>query len=124
MRAHKPIFRWLTGLLLLSMLGVGMLGGAGLSARAAPVSRRSNAIVVISEFRFIGPNGGNDEFIEIHNRTNFPVDISGWGFGGQIIPVVLQVHGTHILASTFLQPGQYYLVTDNICNGAYCGDCS
>ena len=39
MRRREPIFRWLTGWLLLAALGVGALGGAGLSVRAAPVIR-------------------------------------------------------------------------------------
>lgn len=38
--------------------------------------------IVISEFRTRGPNGGNDEFIELYNRTNVPVDISGWRING------------------------------------------
>ena len=34
--------------------------------------------VVISEFRTRGPIGGNDEFVEIYNNSDEPVDISGW----------------------------------------------
>jgi uncharacterized protein (TIGR03437 family) len=34
--------------------------------------------VVISEFRTRGPNGANDEFVEIYNNSNAPVDVSGW----------------------------------------------
>ncbi|PYS63959.1 MAG: hypothetical protein DMF74_08435, partial [Acidobacteria bacterium] len=38
--------------------------------------------VVISEFRTRGPNGANDEFIEIYNSTDSPIDISGWKIKG------------------------------------------
>lgn len=34
--------------------------------------------IVISEFRTRGPNGANDEFIEIYNNTEVPTDIGGW----------------------------------------------
>ena len=48
--------------------------------RAAPVQAASvdAGKVVISEFRTIGPNGTDDEFIELYNRTNTPVDITNW----------------------------------------------
>jgi hypothetical protein len=38
--------------------------------------------IVISEFRTRGPAGGNDEFIELRNRSAQPVDISGWRLQG------------------------------------------
>jgi uncharacterized protein len=38
--------------------------------------------VVISEFRTRGPVGGNDEFVELRNRSAAPVDISGWRLQG------------------------------------------
>jgi hypothetical protein len=34
--------------------------------------------IVISEFRAIGATGGNDEFIELYNRTSSPITIGGW----------------------------------------------
>lgn len=34
--------------------------------------------VVISEFRFGGPNGAMDEFIELLNTSNSPISLSGW----------------------------------------------
>ena len=81
MQRHKPIFRWLTGWLLLAALGVGALGGAGLSARAAPRQQVATNIV-ISEFRYTGPQWGNDEFIELYNPTASQVDISDWEIWG------------------------------------------
>ena len=42
----------------------------------------STSGVVISEFRFRGPSGGNDEFIELVNQGSEPVEISGWKIRG------------------------------------------
>jgi len=44
-----------------------------------PLSQRAAAVstsIVISEFRVRGPNGGNDEFIELYNPTALPIDLS------------------------------------------------
>ncbi len=38
--------------------------------------------VLISELRFRGPAGGNDEFVEIYNNTDAPIDISGYTLHG------------------------------------------
>jgi predicted extracellular nuclease len=72
--------------------------------------------VVISEVRTRGPNGVNDEFVELHNRAAVPIDISGWrlrasnstgSFGDRrVLP-----------ASTFIQPGCYYLLTNSSAGG-------
>ncbi|HYP01639.1 MAG TPA: lamin tail domain-containing protein, partial [Pyrinomonadaceae bacterium] len=45
--------------------------------------------VLISEFRFNGPNGTNDEFVELYNNSELPVDVSGWTLassgGGNVV---------------------------------------
>jgi uncharacterized protein len=53
-------------------------------AAAAPAFAQSALPneVVISEFRTRGPAGGNDEFVELRNRSAGPVDISGWRLQG------------------------------------------
>src|SRR5690242_3512868 len=38
--------------------------------------------VVISEFRTRGPNGGNDEFVELYNMSASTVSIGGWKVNG------------------------------------------
>ncbi len=55
-----------------------------LVATAAPAAAQSAppGDIVISEFRTRGPSGGNDEFIELRNRSSQPVDISGWALRG------------------------------------------
>jgi hypothetical protein len=35
--------------------------------------------VLILEFRYQGPGGNNDEYIELYNNTDAPISISGWG---------------------------------------------
>ena len=42
------------------------------------VSAQSGTSIVISEFRFRGTNGGNDEFIELFNASMAPVNVGGW----------------------------------------------
>jgi predicted extracellular nuclease len=45
-------------------------------ALAGPVTQPGT--VLISEFRFNGPNGTADEFIELYNNSDSPVNLSGW----------------------------------------------
>ncbi|HRK91128.1 MAG TPA: hypothetical protein PK152_18530, partial [Anaerolineales bacterium] len=47
------------------------------TASAKPVMVYPATSVVISEFRFRGDGGGNDEFIELYNPTGVSIDISG-----------------------------------------------
>ncbi|MDF2692721.1 MAG: Lamin Tail Domain, partial [Labilithrix sp.] len=57
-----------------SIVALVLLGTA--TAHAQPL--------VISEFRYRGPNGANDEFIEIYNNSNQPHTVSstsGTGYG-------------------------------------------
>jgi hypothetical protein len=67
--------------------------------------------VVISEFRTRGPGGGNDEFIELYNRTGSPIPIGGWtinkssGCGSTITAGIATINAGMILA-----PGQHYLI--------------
>src|SRR5688572_15920190 len=52
------------------------------TAAAAAAQSAPPGDIVISEFRTRGPAGGNDEFIELRNRSSQPVDISGWRLQG------------------------------------------
>jgi len=82
----------------------------------APECARDGAPVVVNEFRFRGPNGGNDEFIELFNRSCSPVNLSGWKLQG------LSATGSWgdrvTLANVTLAPGQYYLLA-NTSSGGY-----
>ncbi len=65
--------------------------------------------LVISEFRTRGPNGGNDEFVEIFNPTGGTVDVSGWsikkssGCGSTVTTLLTISNGV------LLKPGQHFL---------------
>lgn len=79
------------------------------TASAKPVMVYPATSVVISEFRFRGDGGGNDEFIELYNPTGVSIDISGWLIRGSNNIGTNSTRAT-IPMSTILQPGQYYLV--------------
>jgi uncharacterized protein len=72
--------------------------------------------VVISEFRVRGPNGGNDEFIELFNLSTSPVDISGMKIKGSNNTGFVSTRAT-IPLGTILNPGCYYLVTNSAAAG-------
>jgi hypothetical protein len=77
--------------------------------------------VVIGEFRTRGPNGGNDEFVELYNLSANPVDISGWKLMGSDNSGTTDLRAT-VPASTVLQPYQHYLFTNsNTYYGPYSG---
>src|ERR1044072_85716 len=75
--------------------------------------------VVISEFRVRGPNGGNDEFIELYNLSGAPVAIGGWNIRGSNNEAGVSIRAT-ITAGTVIQPGCHYLLT-NAAAGGYSG---
>ncbi|MBE3067253.1 MAG: lamin tail domain-containing protein, partial [Chloroflexi bacterium] len=74
------------------------------------VTPTAPAHLVISEFRSRGPNGDNDEFVELYNPSGAAVNIGAWmikkssSCGTSITNLVT------IPANTILQPGQHYLV--------------
>ncbi len=86
---------------------------------AAPAQQTATNIV-ISEFRVRGPNGGNDEFIELYNPTNLQIDISGWKIRSSNDTGILSDRVT-ISSGKILLPGQYYLITNSNAGGPYSG---
>jgi hypothetical protein len=72
--------------------------------------------IVISEFRFRGPGGGNDEFVEIYNNTDASIDISGWKINGSN-NAGLVANRTTVLAGTNLSGRSHYLFVNNGANG-------
>src|SRR5215216_3689562 len=76
-----------------------------------PSVRGASSTVVISEFRVRGPNGGNDEFVELYNLSSSPVDISSWKIKGSNSSGTVSVRAT-IPALTILNAGCHYLVTN------------
>jgi len=77
----------------------------------APTFGQQNAIV-ISEFRTRGPNGGNDEFVEIYNRSLSPVPIGNWTLRGSNSSGTTGIRAT-VPGGTMLNPGCHYLFTNS-----------
>jgi uncharacterized protein len=74
--------------------------------------------VVISEFRARGPAGGNDEFIELRNRSAAPVDISDWLLQtcAAAAPGNASTRAT-VPVGIVLAPGQSYLLANSAAGG-------
>ncbi|MBI1298243.1 ExeM/NucH family extracellular endonuclease [bacterium] len=109
--------------LLYAILLLVLLLSTFFSADTASVQAASSDIV-ISEFRVRGPNGGSDEFIELHNLSSEPVDISGWLVRGSNGTGGVSTRAT-IPAGTVLNPGCYYLLTNSASSGGpYSGSVS
>jgi predicted extracellular nuclease len=81
----------------------------------------STSGVVISEFRFRGPAGGNDEYVELMNASTNPVDISGWKLQGCAAASGAASDRTTIPAGVVLQPAEHYLFVNNNASGGYSG---
>jgi len=77
-----------------------------------PPAQPGSSTVVINEIRSRGPNGGNDEFIELYNRSTSPVNIGGWIIRSAN-PIGGIVDKATITAGTVLNPGCYYLLTNS-----------
>jgi len=72
--------------------------------------------IVISEFRTRGPNGGNDEFIELYNLSGSAVNIGGWKVNGSNASGTTGTRVT-ITAGTILGSGCHYLLTNTATTG-------
>jgi hypothetical protein len=85
------------------------LAGVGATMAAAAASG-----IVVSEFRTRGPDGGNDEFIELRNHSSAAVDISGWLLQGCASgsPGNASTRAT-VVADVVLGPGQSYLFANS-----------
>ncbi len=97
-------------------LWVSLILAAALWAPLATSLRATSANIVISEFRVRGPSGGNDEFIELHNISNVPVNIGGWKVRGSNVNAVVGDRAT-ITAGTIVGAGCYYLLTNSAASG-------
>jgi predicted extracellular nuclease len=80
----------------------------------------TSSTVVVSEFRFRGPSGGNDEFIELYNLSSAPVDISGWKLNGSNNAGTTSTRAT-IPGGTILAAGCHYLLTNGTATTGYSG---
>jgi hypothetical protein len=113
---RNRIRRWSS---LLALLVLASLFGAavgGMTVRAAPIFDVGQTDIVISEFRTRGPNGANDEFVEIFNPTSTAIDISNWKINGSNNTGGIVTRFT-IPAGTTLQPGEHFLIADSTAPG-------
>jgi beta-lactamase superfamily II metal-dependent hydrolase len=76
--------------------------------------------VVISEFRFRGPNGGNDEFVELYNGTAVPIDIGGWKLKGSNNAGTVTTRAT-IANGVSIPAHGHFLFANNNAAGGYSG---
>lgn len=78
--------------------------------------------VVISECRTRGPNGAGDEFVEIYNAGNIPIDIGGFKIKASNSSGAIGTRLT-INSNTFLQPHSHFLATNSTgYSGTVAGD--
>src|SRR5436190_9379805 len=94
---------------------IGVCVSLALINTTAPASAVSTS-VVISEFRTRGPQGGNDEFVELYNVSSSPVAIGGWKINGSNNSAGTSTRVT-ITAGVTLQPGCFYLLTNSGASG-------
>ncbi|CAN5709428.1 hypothetical protein BH20ACT23_BH20ACT23_27230 [soil metagenome] len=97
--------------------------GAGLatalvagSLLVAPAAASPNGLV-ISEFRFRGPAGGNDEFIELLNTSEGDIDISGYALQGCASASGAPSNRAVVPGGTVLEADQHYLFTNSAAGG-------
>ncbi len=77
--------------------------------------------VVISQFRFDGPSGASDEFIELHNTGSNAVNIGGWQLQGCASGSGAASTRATIAANTQLAAGAYFLFTNSTSGTGYSG---
>ncbi|MBD0329803.1 MAG: lamin tail domain-containing protein [Thermoleophilia bacterium] len=80
------------------------------SAVAPAPAVASASGVVISEFRFRGPAGASDEFVELTNAGAAPVDVSGWRVQACSATTGAAATRATVPDGTTLAPGRHLLV--------------
>lgn len=70
--------RLLSGIAVLGMLAIGAGGIASAADEPTDIGVSASSTVVINEVSVRGPGGALDEFIEIRNVSNNPVDLSNY----------------------------------------------
>src|SRR6185312_8562524 len=87
------------------------------SASPTPtVSPTPSVPIVISEFRTRGPNGGNDEFIELYNNSDSAIDVSGWKIRGSNNAGAVSTRLT-INNGTSIPARRHFLATNSSASG-------
>jgi predicted extracellular nuclease len=85
-----------------------------------PTARAASDNVVISEFRTRGPQGDNDEFVELYNASSAPVNIGSWTLRASSNTGVAGVRAT-VPTGVTLNPGCHYLFVNSTATTGYSG---
>jgi hypothetical protein len=70
------------------------------------------AALLISEFMFRGPNGANDEFVELYNPGPTPVEVGGYRLNGSNSAGATSTRAT-ITAGRIIPPHGHYLLVNS-----------
>jgi hypothetical protein len=78
--------------------------------------------LIISEFRFRGNNGENDEFIELYNTTNAPIIVNAFDGSAGFTLAAPDVNGLPVVLATIqggttIPPRGHYLIANNSAGG-------
>jgi beta-lactamase superfamily II metal-dependent hydrolase len=94
-------------------LTIGSAAGSAivsLAGTAQPTGSGSGSAVVISEFRFRGPGGASDEFIELYNNSDAPFGIGGYLLRGSNNAAGVTTRATIPAGRTIPARGHYLFV--------------
>ena len=98
------------------------------SAPPRPPVPSSGGGIVINEFRPRGPNGGNDEFIELRNDASEAISVGGWRIGQSPRSGTATKILVALPTGANINPGCYFLLTrsakEQIYSGTVPGDAS
>ncbi|PYR68929.1 MAG: hypothetical protein DMF88_07705, partial [Acidobacteria bacterium] len=95
-------------------------GSTSLTLNGSGLNVSVGHTVLISEFRFRGPNGASDEFVEIYNNTDLPIDISGYTLRGSNNAGPVGVRAT-VAGGTMLPTHGHFLFTNSTATTGYSG---
>jgi len=91
-------------------VAVGLLVGGFVLSAAIPASA---ANLVINEVAWSGTAGStSDEWIELHNPTDVPIDLTGWTlvFGDAVVHLDRVADATIEVRRSVIEPGGFYLL--------------
>lgn len=92
------------------------------SPSPSPTPPTATAPVVISEFRTRGPNGASDEFVELYNNSDVPVDIGGWKIRGSSNNGAVATRLTISAGASIPGRGHFLATNSSGYSGAVAGD--
>ncbi|MCA1616092.1 MAG: carboxypeptidase regulatory-like domain-containing protein [Acidobacteria bacterium] len=95
-------------------------GGATCNFNVTVVPPGGGSNLIISEFRLRGPNGANDEYVELYNRGDSPLTVSvADGSAGWAVAASDGVIRFVVPAGTVIPARGHYLGVNNTASGGY-----